>query len=168
MAWRIARRRQSSWRCLRARLQALLLGNLNTKANVIATATGRIGYATNFDSIAGLFYLKGGAAFANLDSSDLDGKATITAGPNSATGAFDFNTPSSSRWGWTVGLGTEWAVLGNWSIFGEWDYMNFGSRNVTFTDATFGATQASVKQQINELKLGINCRFGNPLPGQYP
>jgi outer membrane immunogenic protein len=145
-----------------------LLGNLNTKANVIATATGRIGYATNFDSIAGLFYLKGGAAFVNLDSSDFAGKATITAGPNSATGAFDFNTPSSSRWGWTVGLGTEWAVLGNWSIFGEWDYMNFGSRNVTFTDATFGATQVSAKQQINELKLGINYRFGNPLPGQYP
>jgi hypothetical protein len=31
-----------------------------------------------------------------------------------------------------------------------------------------GSSQLSVKQSINELKLGINYRFGNPLPGQYP
>jgi outer membrane immunogenic protein len=146
-----------------------LSGNLNAKTNVISTATGRIGYATNFDSIAGLFYLKGGAAFVNSDSSDFAGLATVTpTGGKPVSGAFDFNAPSSNRWGWTVGLGTEWAVLDHWSIFGEWNYMNFGTRNVAFTDATLGSTQVSVKQQINELKLGINYRFGNSLPGQYP
>lgn len=145
-----------------------ILGNLNSKADVIATATGRIGYATNFDSIAGLFYVKGGAAFLNLDAPSFSGQATVTGGGGSVTGAFAFGAPSSSRWGWTVGLGTEWAVLGNWSIFGEWNYMNFGTSNVTFTDATFGSTTVSAKQQINELKLGINYRFGSPLPGQYP
>jgi len=46
--------------------------------------------------------------------------------------------------------------------------MNFGAHNVTFSDPNFGSTQVGVKQQINELKLGINYRFGNPLPGQYP
>ena len=145
-----------------------LSGNLNSKANVIATGTGRIGYATNFDSIAGLFYVKGGAAFVKLDSPSFAGQATLTGGGTSRSGAFDFSASSSSRWGWTVGLGTEWAVLGNWSVFGEWDYMNFGSHTTTFTDATFGSTQVTIKQQINELKLGINYRFGNPLPGQYP
>jgi hypothetical protein len=59
-------------------------------------------------------------------------------------------------------------VDGNWSIFGEWDYLNFGTHNVTFTDASAGSSQFSVKQSINELKLGINYRFGNPLPQQYP
>ncbi len=58
-----------------------LTGNLNFKTNVIATATGRIGYAANFDAIAGLFYLKGGAAFINNDTSTFGALATFT--PNS-------------------------------------------------------------------------------------
>ena len=145
-------------------------GNLNFKTNVIATATGRIGYAVNFDSIAGLFYLKGGAAFINNESSTFNGQVGPPPGspPGSPPVAIAFNAPSGNRWGWTIGVGTEWAVIDNWSIFGEWDYMNFGTQTLTFTDATLGSTQVSIKQQINELKLGINYRFGNPLPGQYP
>jgi hypothetical protein len=69
---------------------------------------------------------------------------------------------------WTFGLGTEWVLFENWSIFGEWDYLNFGTRNVTFTDPNNGSNQFTIKQNIiNELKLGVNYRFGNPLPG-YP
>ena len=139
-------------------------GTLTLKTNTIATATGRIGYAANFDTIAGLFYLKGGAAFVNNDTSNFVGHTIV--GP--ASSIFNFSAPSGSRWGWTIGLGTEWVVFENWSIFGEWDYLNFGTRNVTFTDPNFGSTQVSVKQNINELKLGINYRFGNPLPQQYP
>jgi outer membrane immunogenic protein len=134
-------------------------GTFTLKTNTIATATGRIGYAVNFDTIAGLFYLKGGAAFVNDDTSNFIG--------HTPGGIFNFSAPSESRWGWTIGLGTEWVIVENWSIFGEWDYMNFGTNNVTFTDPNFGSTQVSVKQNINELKLGINYRFGNPLPG-YP
>jgi hypothetical protein len=46
--------------------------------------------------------------------------------------------------------------------------MNFGTHNLTFTDANLGSTQISTKQQINEVKLGINYRFGGPYPQQYP
>lgn len=148
-----------------------LFGNLNFKANVIATATGRIGYAVNFDSIAGLFYLKGGAAFVDYDSPSFIGGLNTCAvfDPTKGCGsALAFNAPSANRFGWTIGVGTEWAVSDNLSVFGEWDYMNFGTRNITFTDANLGSTQVGVKQQINELKLGINYRFGNPLPQQYP
>src|SRR5579859_7432015 len=148
-------------------------GNLLINANVLSTATGRIGYAVNFEDVAGLFYLKGGAAFVNYDNYSFSGQSSLTTctAPKtctSASAAFNFNAPSSNRWGWTIGLGTEWVVDGNWSIFGEWDYLNFGTQNVTFTDATLGSTQVGVKQQINELKLGVNYRFGNPLPQQYP
>jgi outer membrane immunogenic protein len=154
-----------------------LAGNLDFKANVIATATGRIGYAVNYDSIAGLFYLKGGGAFVDYDTSTFNGQLTVCTVFDSTTGtctgssvgsAFTFNAPSANRFGWTIGVGTEWAVFDNWSVFGEWDYMNFGTRNVTFTDSNFGSTQVTVKQQINVLKMGINYRFGNPLPQQYP
>jgi hypothetical protein len=58
-------------------------------------------------------------------------------------------------------------VAGNWSIVGEWDYLNFGTQTPTFTDPNFRSFQTNVRQQINELKLGINYRFGNPLP-DYP
>jgi outer membrane immunogenic protein len=154
-----------------------LSGNLIFKTNVIATATGRIGYAVNFDSMAGLFYLKGGAAFADYDSSSFNGALNICtlfdSTKNTCTGAslnnaIAFNAPSANRFGWTIGVGTEWAVADNWSVFGEWDYMNFGTHTVTFTDANLGSSQTSVKQQINVLKLGINYRFGKPLPGPYP
>jgi outer membrane immunogenic protein len=160
-----------------------LSANTIVQANVLATATGRIGYAVNFDQIAGLFYLKGGVAFAKYDSygvkgqtstiSCLDGAAfDPTKGCQSLSSptniAVNFSAPPANQWGWTIGLGTEWVVDGNWSIFGEWDYLNFGTHNLTFTDVNSGSSQLSVKQSINELKLGINYRFGNPLPGQYP
>jgi outer membrane immunogenic protein len=155
--------------------------NALIKADIIATATGRIGYAVNYDDIAGLFYFKGGAAFVNYDTYNITGNNAVTTcadavfdpktgckSLSTANNPFNFNAPSTNRWGWTIGLGTEWVVDGNWSIFGEWDYLNFGNHTVTFTDVNAGSTQLSVKQSINELKLGINYRFGNPLPQQYP
>ena len=145
-----------------------LSGSLTLKANVIATATGRIGYAANFGDIAGLFYLKGGAAFVNFDTSNFGGQLTATGGGGSVSGAVDFNAPSANRWGWTIGVGTEWAVAENWSIVGEWNFLDFGTQTLTFTDPNLGSTQVSARQHINELKLGINYRFGDRIPAQYP
>jgi outer membrane immunogenic protein len=148
-----------------------------TQANILATATGRIGYAVNYGSIAGLFYLKGGAAFVNYNTYNITGNTAASVcntipppagGCTSFTTSnqpFNFNAPSTNQWGWTIGLGTEWVVAGNWSVFGEWDYLNFGNHSVTFTDPDAGSNSLTVKQTINELKLGINYRFGNPLPG---
>ncbi len=79
---------------------------------------------------------------------------------------FNINAPSANRWGWTIGVGTEWVLAENWSVFGEWDYLNFGTHTLTFTDGNSGSSQLSVKQSVNELKLGVNYRFGNPLPPQ--
>jgi outer membrane immunogenic protein len=164
-----------------------LSANTIIQANVLSTATGRIGYAANFADIAGLFYLKGGAAFVNYDAFNIKGQtSTITCAapeldpqtglPTGACAKFNNPVniavasiaPSASQWGWTIGLGTEWMIGGNWSIFGEWDYLNFGTHNLTFNDVNSGSSQLSVKQSINELKLGINYRFGGPLPQQYP
>jgi outer membrane immunogenic protein len=155
-----------------------LSANAIIQASVLATATGRIGYAVNYDDIAGLFYFKGGAAFVNYDTYNITGNNVATAcavvgqspcqQTSSANSPFNFSAPSSNRWGWTIGLGTEWVVAGNWSVFGEWDYLNFGTHTVTFTDVNSGSSQLSLKQSINELKLGINYRFGDAVPQQYP
>jgi opacity protein-like surface antigen len=92
----------------------------------------------------------------------------VLANTHALNNAIAFSAPSANRFGWTIGVGTEWAIVDNWSVFGEWDYMNFGTNNITFTDANLGSSQISVKQQINVLKLGVNYRFGSPLPQQYP
>jgi outer membrane immunogenic protein len=138
-------------------------GTVTLKTDIIATATGRIGYAVNFDSIAGLFYLKGGAAFVDNNTSNFVGQITASPPAGPAVTPTNFSAPSANQWGWTFGLGTEWVLFENWSIFGEWDYLNFGTRNVTFTDPNNGSNQFTIKQNINELKLGINYRW-NPLP----
>jgi outer membrane immunogenic protein len=151
---------------------ATLTATALTQANILATATGRLGYAVNYDSIAGLFYLKGGAAFVNYNTYNITGNtaATICTAAQTCSGPFNqpfnFNGPSTNQWGWTIGLGTEWVVAGNWSVFGEWDYLNFGNHSVTFTDPNAGSNSLTVKQTINEVKLGINYRFGSSLPGQ--
>ena len=71
---------------------------------------------------------------------------------------------SETRVGWTVGAGVEWAVWENWSVKLEYDYLDFGSRTVTFNDPLSGAANISVSQRISEVKLGVNYRFGSPLP----
>ena len=57
---------------------ATMSANALTQANILATATGRIGYAVNYDSIAGLFYLKGGAAFVNYNTYNITGNTAAS------------------------------------------------------------------------------------------
>jgi len=76
-----------------------------------------------------------------------------------------FNSAASeTRLGWTVGAGVEWAFWDNWSVKLEYDYLDFGSRTVTFNDPLLGAATISVSERISEVKLGVNYRFGSPLP----
>jgi outer membrane immunogenic protein len=142
---------------------------LNTDA--LATATARLGYAYG----QGLFYVKGGAAWEQSKYS-VTGTVSTTACNTfniitSTCTAFNaaVNTPfnftaNDSRVGWTAGLGTEWMIIGNWSINGEYDFLYFGTRNITFSDPVLGSDTFNVRQYIHELKLGINYRFGTPLP----
>jgi len=42
--------------------------------------------------------------------------------------------------------------------------LDFGSQTVTFNDPLLGPANISVSQRISEVKLGVNYRFGSPLP----
>jgi outer membrane immunogenic protein len=70
------------------------------------------------------------------------------------------------RWGWTVETGVEYAFSPAWSVKLEYDYLNFGHASdtfpVLFTPLFFGSSGApiSIEQQIHEVKLGLNYRFG--------
>ena len=134
-------------------------GNLSLKADFIATATARLGYAVGFLG-HGLIYGKGGAAWVG-NRYGFDGQVALLP---TVVAPLNFSA-TETRLGWTVGVGVEWAVLRYWSFKGEYDFLDFGRHAVTFTDPVLGGASINVRQQISEVKFGINYRFG---PGLVP
>src|SRR3979409_2554276 len=89
----------------------------------MASFRGRAGFAVN----QALFYVPGGAAVAEFAGS----RTTLVNGPGiniPAAGTYvATNGGSSTRWGWTVGGGIEWAFTQNWSVAGEDRHTRFGN-----------------------------------------
>jgi outer membrane immunogenic protein len=108
----------------------------------LMSATARVGYAWD----RWMLYAKGGVAGANNKYSAFD-----TASTYNFQGLDD-------RIGWTVGAGVEWALWQDWSIRLEYDYYGFGTRSVTFNDATFTGVigPESINQNIQVVTLSIN------------
>ena len=120
-------------------------GAFTAKTNWIASITGRVGHSWG----NWLAYVKGGAAWA-------DDRYTATFyGPLEG---------AETRSGWTLGGGLEWAFATNWSARLEYDYFDFGTSTVTFTQgANYGRTK--VTQKIHAVLLGVNYYFPvGPMP----
>jgi opacity protein-like surface antigen len=69
----------------------------------------------------------------------------------------------SNIFGWTAGIGVEWAFSGNWSARAEYDYI--GLQNATYTigaaPAPFGAaTVGTSNRNIQLVTAGVNYKFG--------
>ncbi len=88
--------------------------NGSDKLKWFGTLRGRLGYAA--DRV--LLYVTGGLAYAN-NSFDFTG---IDAAGNSFT-----ISNSTTKMGWVVGAGVEWAVAGSWTVKAEYQYLSFGS-----------------------------------------
>jgi len=147
-------------------------GTLSSSNDFVATATARLGYSIGQSPFywggRGLFYVKGGAAWADYKNSFNGTVATTSCrtfsllantctASGTSYGQFDFGS-TDQRVGWTVGIGTEWMIVGTWSVDFEYDFLDFGTRNVNLTDPIMGTDQFTVRQNINEIKLGINYR----------
>ena len=63
-----------------------------------------------------------------------------------------------TRLGWTAGVGVEWALWEDWSVKLEYDYYDFGKRNVTFIEESdaFPSGPENIKQTIQTVELGLN------------
>jgi outer membrane immunogenic protein len=72
-----------------------------------------------------------------------------------------------ARTGWVAGAGLEWQFLPNASIFVEYDYLRFESKNVTFATIPPLSASASLNQQA--ILVGANFRFdfGPPVTTRY-
>jgi len=111
----------------------------NTSIDYFGTARGRIGYAFG----PWMPYVTGGFAWGH---------------PNIA-----FNDDSGAivrhyQFGWTAGLGLEFAVSGNWSAKLEYDYVEL-SRQL-YDLSGFGFANVNVDPRIHLATIGLNYHFG--------
>ena len=124
--------------------------SLTANTKWVATAVSTMGIAHN----NWLLYGKAGVAYENVNYTDNWAIAGI---PLFA------GTGSNNRTGWTVGTGVEWAFNQNWSAKVEYDYLDFGTRNVPLGGTLLGAVGIAPGIQdnnhINEIKAGLNYRF---------
>jgi outer membrane immunogenic protein len=116
----------------------------------LTTATGKLGYA--WDRV--LFYGKGGGAWVGQSNS-----ALTTTNPG---GPFSISNSSSTNWGWTAGVGVEWAFWGNWSARAEYDYVALNNQNFNVTNGagTLIDTISANNRNINMFTAGVNYKFG--------
>jgi opacity protein-like surface antigen len=132
----------------------------NVQASWIGTVTGRLGLVSWDRS---LFYIKGGAAFTHETFSAICNIPETTNGDFPAESCYSpagnllsSLSAATNAVGGTVGLGTEFALTRNWSGKAEWDYINFGTRNLVASDGTVMNSGLS----LNEVKIGANYHFG--------
>lgn len=113
-------------------------------ANVhsVATLAGRLGFALNRT----MFFAKGGAAWSEA----------VYEGSFNPTGIVFATSGNDSRSGWMVGGGFEFGLTPNWSAKAEYNFMDFGTRHITFSNAEF----ADIRLTVNTVKVGVNYRFG--------
>jgi outer membrane immunogenic protein len=120
-----------------------------TTVEHLGTIAARLGYALD----RSLIFVKGGAAWAH----DVYRAIDTNAGERLLASATD------TKWGWMVGVGYEYAFLGNWSAKIEYDYLGFGTQSITLVSVP-GVTPPTrtfdVSQNISLVKAGINYRFG--------
>lgn len=132
-----------------------IVNHTHRETTWLATLTGRIGYVAANDW---LLYAKGGAAWAHGKSNSFT--------TNAAGATLTTTESSSTRSGWTVGAGTEYRFARNWSIFAEYDYVDFGTKTIS-NNVTFGTGSIPTgstllrdnKSHLNIIKGGVNFRF---------
>jgi opacity protein-like surface antigen len=140
--------------------------NCRAQPNITGDLTARMGWAYGHSDHS-LLYVKGGAAFVH-NQIDI---------ATSATGDFvglppQTTSASFTKVGWTIGAGVEHAIAPAWSMKLEYDYVGFGGESVATPPGLVQpfppvplyfltlASVTSVTQNLHEVKLGLNYRFG--------
>jgi outer membrane immunogenic protein len=110
------------------------------EAEIDATAAvrGRVGYA--FDRA--LLYATGGLAYVDYEvTSELQG---------------DSDSTSADNWGWTLGVGVEYAFTDNWVGRVDYRYSDYDGEDGSWYE---GDSDYDLDLETNELRLGVSYRF---------
>jgi outer membrane immunogenic protein len=124
-----------------------------TQERWLVTARGKLGW-TIWDKT--MVYVTGGGAWAKIDASEWNTDGVGGLGPIN-TG----HQESSTRSGWTVGGGGEYALGYGWSVKAEFLYVDFGTYT-TFTSPPFGVGDIAPRQvKLNNYiwRAGMNYKF---------
>jgi outer membrane immunogenic protein len=113
-----------------------------TKINSEASIRGRIGYAVD----RALLYVTGGVAFAHVNEHDVVG-ATPTV----------FSDNATTKSGWTVGGGIDYAFTGHWIGRIEYRYADFGT--FSYVPTVFPAFTENHKLTENVIRAGLAYKF---------
>ncbi|MBR1285656.1 porin family protein [Bradyrhizobium sp. AUGA SZCCT0177] len=139
--------------------------NSSVSTDWLATVRGRVGFLA---TPAFLIYGTGGLAVANVKANYLF-TDTFAAANESAS-------ISSTRYGWTAGVGGEYALMNGWSIKAEYLYVDLGRASTTSNNLSVfaGATPLplqtfthTVNLTSNIGRVGINYKFGGPVVAKY-
>ncbi len=125
------------------------LGGLNCQhvVNSLGSVTGRAGYT--FDR--SLAYVKAGGAWIDTSYNLFGDTFGVRLGDGST---------HDTAWGWTAGVGLEYALTNRWTTFAEYDHIGLPSRSVPFpTVAVVSDASISVRQSVDLFKMGVNYRF---------
>jgi len=123
------------WTNIRDRATACGAFNCETRNNWFGTVRGRVGYA--FDRF--MPYFTGGLAVGDVEA-NLGG----------------FTGSKSTNAGWTVGVGIEGVLAGNWTAKVEYLYADLG--DTTCSSVACG-TATNVDLNLNIVRAGLNYRF---------
>jgi outer membrane immunogenic protein len=124
-----------------------------TNMSWFGTATGRVGVTVNY----ALLYVKAGGAWAHFNHNILSSSNDIS--PIVTTASL-----GDDRSGYTLGAGIEYAFWRGWSAKVEYDFMDFGSKNLALpfinsASSLTGIAFANDREQVHVVKVGLNYRF---------
>lgn len=134
-----------------------VLGLYEQKLTALGTVRGRLGYASTWGTTPFMLYFTGGWAWAR---NELTTQAT-----NAIAGLVPFAvTDTQNHSGWTIGGGLEVALAPNWSLKGEYLYMDLGSKTyatslINDDGALPAASTGSLNIKLNTVKVGLNYKF---------
>ena len=120
----------------------------NTTFDYFGTARGRVGYA--FGTV--LPYVTAGAAWGRTRV-DINGSDGSIAGTK-------FKLPL----GWVAGVGIEFAIGGNWSAKGEYNYIDLGSRTFGFDRPAIARYRGRTQDPYPQARIELQA-LGRPALG---
>lgn len=118
----------------------------NYRENIMGSVRGRLGYAVD----RALFYATGGVAFGGFKNNYYSLVAT--------------DSPSSTRVGYTVGGGVEYAITNTWSLRGEYRYSGFGSYIDPLSGIAGGVVAVRHSEIEQRAQVGFSYKFETLAP----
>jgi len=142
-----------TWTDLKGSAPCLAVLTCTDRTKWMATAAGRVGFVLDRTMI----FVKGGAAWAKHDHNVNLSLVGVTLDASA----------SETRTGWLIGTGVEQALGYGWSAKVEYNYIDFGSKDLNAPVSITGAgvvppitAATSFSDRTHIVKGGLNYKFG--------